>query len=99
MSDIAKWALLGASALLIIGLLVALPFMEGINIQELTSNINNIVSIASDYLVNAKGLINNFLTPVGRTIFCVVLYWIFGKWFLLGTIRITAYAYHYIFRG
>ena len=98
MSTIAKWALLIAGAVLIIGLICALPFMDFINAGEFGSMINTLVDIAGSGFVFARGLLNNFLTPFGRTALTGLLYWIFGKWAITIGIKIVVWAYHFIFK-
>lgn len=68
MSDVAKWALLVAGAVLIIGLIVALPFVQFIDAGQLSAAVSNIVSIAGDAFRFGRGLINLFLLPFGRKV-------------------------------
>lgn len=98
MSDIAKWAILVAGIVVIIGLIVALPFVKFINLGELTTSINGIVSIAGSSFAAARGIINNFLTPFGRTLLSGILIYLFGKFFIGKTIDIVIWAYHFIFK-
>lgn len=98
MSDVAKWALLVAGAVLVIGLIVALPFMDFINVDEFSAMISTVVSIAGDSFVFARGLVNNFLTPFGRTALTGLLYWMFGKWAITVGIKIYVWAYHFVFK-
>lgn len=98
MSDIAKWALLAAAAVSIIALIVALPFVEFINLGELTSAINGIVSICGSAFASARGIVNNFLTPFGRTLLSGILIYLFGKFFIGKTIEIVIWIYHFIFK-
>lgn len=99
MSTVAKWALLGAGAVVLIGLVFALPFVGSIDLNEFSANISTIVNVCGDFFSNARGLINNFLTPVGRTILTGLMGWLFGKRFLMVAIQIVTWAYHFIFRG
>lgn len=99
MSDIAKWVLLALGGVTIITLILLLPFVDGINVSALTENLSKILSIASEHLIVARRLLNNFFTPTGRVILSSVIYYIFGKWFLTIGIKIISAAYHFIFRG
>lgn len=98
MSDAIKWALLVAGAVVIIGLIVALPFMDFMNVGEFAELIQGLVNIAGNGFVFARGLINNFLTPFGRTALTGLLVWLFGKWAIMIAIKISVWAYHFIFK-
>lgn len=98
MSDIAKWALLVAGMIAIIALIVALPIFDIINIDELTNTVSSIATICSNALQSARGLINYFLTPVGRNILTVVIGYEFAKFAYKWGIKILAYAYKWIFK-
>ena len=98
MSDAIKWALLVAGAVVIIGLIVALPFMDFMNVGEFADLIQGLVNIAGDSFAFARGLINNFLTPFGRTALTGLMVWLFGKWAIMIAIKISVWAYHFIFK-
>lgn len=98
MSNAVKWALLGVGAVVLIGMVLALP-ISNINIEALTSGIVDIVEVISPYTNFARGLINNFLTPAGVNILNGVLIWMFAKFAILIPIKIVVWAYHFIFRG
>lgn len=98
MSDVAKWALLVAGALILIGLIMALPFVEFINLGEFSAAISNVVNIAGNAFQFGRGLINNFLLPFGRTVVTGLMYWLIGKWAITIAIKITAWVYHFIFK-
>ncbi len=98
MSDIAKWALLAAGAVALIALIVALPFVQFIDLGEFTSSLNTVVAYAGDALLMARKLINNFLSPFGRTVLSGILIWLFGKTFMVLGIKIAAWVYHFIFK-
>lgn len=98
MSDIAKWGLLVAGAVALIALIVALPFVEFINVGEFTSAINTIVEVCSDGFLFGRGLLNNFLSPFGRGLVTGILLYLFGKFFIGITIKITSWIYHFIFK-
>lgn len=99
MSDVVKWGLLGVGAVLLIGLIFALPFVQFIDLTKFSENIAVIVNTAGDYLRTARGIINLFLPPFGRTVLTGIMGWLIGKTFLMNGIKIITWAYHFIFRG
>lgn len=98
MSDAVKWALLAAAAVLIIGMIVALPFVEFIDLKSFGDSLTTITTYAGNALYNARCLINNFLSPIGRVILSGILIWLFGKWALKISINIVVWIYHFIFK-
>lgn len=98
MSDIAKWALLVAGAVVIVGLIMALPFVEFIDVGEFGALITDLVEICGEHFRFARGLINNFLTPFGRTVLTGLIFWLFGKWAIMIGIKIATWVYHWIFK-
>lgn len=98
MSDIAKWALLVVGAIALIGLIVALPFVQYIDVGEFGDLLNDILSVVGNAFQSARGLINNFLTPFGRGLLSGILIYLFGKWAINIGIKITAWIYHFIFK-
>lgn len=98
MSDAVKWGLLVAGAVIIIALIVALPFVEFIDLAEFSAAITNIVSIAGSAFRFGRGLINNLLLPFGRTVASGIMIWLIGKWAITVTIKISTWIYHYIFK-
>lgn len=99
MSNIVKWALLAAGTVLIIGLILVLLFNDFINLSEFSAGLTSIVSIVGDYFIQARGLINNFFTPFGRTCLTGLLVYLFSKFFITLAIKITVWVYHFVFRG
>lgn len=98
MGDAIKWALLIAGIVIIIGLIVALPFVEFIDLASFTESLTSIVSIAGNALYTARCAINNFLSPVGRVILSGILIWLFGKWAIKVALNIVVWVYHFIFK-
>lgn len=98
MSDIAKWGLLAAAAVLLVGLIFALPFVQYIDLGQFGVAINNIVSVCADFFADARGLINCFLLPFGRTLLSGIMIWLIGKWALMNGIKIVVGIYHFIFK-
>lgn len=97
-SDIVKWALLIAGAVALIVLIVALPFVQFIDFGEFGALISNVVSVVGSAFAKARGLINSFLSPFGRTLLTGILVYLFGKWAITIGIKITAWIYHFIFK-
>lgn len=98
MSDVAKWALLVAGAIALIALILALPFVEFINLDEFTSILTTITTIAGDAFHFGRGLINLFLLPFGRKVLTGLMIWLIGKWAILMGIKAGAWIYHFIFK-
>lgn len=99
MSDVVKWGLLTAGLIALIGLVMALPFVQFIDLGQFGVAINNIVSVAGGALQSARGLLNCFLLPFGRTLLSGIMVWLFGKWAISVAIKIVAWVYHFVFRG
>ena len=98
MGDAIKWTLLVAGLVIIIGLIVALPFVEFIDFASFADSLTTITSIAGNALFSARCAINNFLSPVGRVILSGILIWLFGKWALKVSLNIIVWVYHFIFK-
>lgn len=98
MGDAIKWGLLGSAILVLIALIVVLPFNNFINVGEFGNTITTIVTVCGTAFQSARGLINIFLTPFGRTLVTGMLLWFFGKWAVMVAIKIVAWVYHFIFK-
>ena len=98
MSDIVKWGLLAAAAAAIIALIVVLPFNDFLDLDELSSSLANVVSIAGNAFTFGRGLINNLLLPFGRKIASGLMIWLIGKWVLMIGIKTATWAAHFIFK-
>lgn len=98
MGDAVKWGLLTAGIVVLIALIVVLPFNDFINVGEFGDTINTILYVCGSTLGNARGLINCFLTPFGRTLVTGMLIWFFGKWAIMIGIKITTWVYHFVFK-
>lgn len=99
MSDLVKWGLLTAGLVALIGLIMALPFVDFIDLGQFSAAVNNIISVAGNAFQSARGLINCFLLPFGRTLLSGIMVWLFGKWAITVAIKIVAWVYHFVFRG
>ena len=98
MGDAIKWALLVAGALIFLGLILSLPFVQFINPGELVAALSNIVSVCGVAFTFARGLVNNFFLPFGRTVITGLMLWLIGKWAIQISIKIGAWIYHFIFK-
>lgn len=98
MGDVVKWGLLVAGIILLISMVAELPFLEFMNLDELTGAISSLVSICSGVFRFARGLINNFLTPFGRSAATGLIFWVICKPFILQGIKYIVWIYHYIFK-
>ena len=99
MSNAVKWGLLAAGLAILIGLVIALPFTGLIDFNELSNSVGSLVSVAGQALYSGRCLVNNFLSPAGRTIFSGLLIYLCIKWAVTIGVKITAWIYHFIFRG
>ncbi len=98
MGDVVKWALLVAGAIILIALIVSLPFVEFIDLGEFGAALGNVVDIAGGAFQFARGLLNNFFLPFGRTVVTGLLFWLIAKWAITTAIKIGAWIYHFIFK-
>lgn len=98
MSDIAKWALLAAGIVILIGLVLALPFMDFIDFGQFGSAVGTIVNVAGSAFSSARGFINNLFSPFGRTVLSGLMYYLLGRYFITVTIKLTSWVYHFIFK-
>ena len=99
MSNIVKWGILAAAVVALIALVVALPFGQYINVSEFSSALSGIATICGNAFRFGRGLLNNFLTPFGRTVLTGLLAYFFGKFFFTVALKIVAWIQHFIFRG
>lgn len=98
MAEFIKWGLLGVAIVALIALIVALPFMEFLNLGELSSQLGILATELGGFLGGARALINVFLPPFGRTILSGMLAYIMLKWVFLIGIKTTSWAYHFVFK-
>ena len=99
MSNAVKWALLAAGAVLLVGMVLSLPFIDVINFGELSGAVGNLLSVCGGALQSAKGILNCFLTPWARGVLSGVIYYEIAKFAITISIKITTWIYHFIFRG
>ncbi len=98
MSDGVKWVILVAAAVLLIGSVVALDFMQYIDLGVFSNAITTILNLASDAFTFGRGVINNLLSPWARVALSGLMYWLFGKEFILWSIKVSVWVYHFIFK-
>ena len=98
MGDVVKWGLLVAGIILLIAMIAELPFLEFMNLDELVAAVSTVVEICAGVFRFARGLINNFLTPFGRTAASGLIFWVICKPFIMQAIQYIVMVYHYIFK-
>lgn len=99
MSNIVKWALLAAGAVALIALIMVLPVSGFVDPTEFGNMVGRLAFLAGGFLRSARGLINCFLTPFGRTMLTGLLIWLFAKWAITLGIKIGVWVYHFVLRG
>ena len=98
MGDVVKWGLLVAGIILLVAMIAELPFLEFMNLDELVTAVSSVVEICAGVFKFARGLINNFLTPFGRTAATGLIFWVICKPFIMQAIQYIVMIYHYIFK-
>ncbi len=97
MSDIAKWGLLVAGIVIIVGLIVATGAMTGLtsSIEYVGSTFASFSNIVAPYFVFAKGFLNHFFPPL---LLNAVIAWSIMKPFATWTIKLIKFVYSWIFK-
>jgi len=98
MGDVVKWGLLVAGIIVLISMIAALPFLEFMNLEELTNAISTLVSVCSDAFRFGRGVINLFFTEFGRGALTGLIIWVITKPFAMQAIQYLVMIYHYIFK-
>ena len=98
MSEIVKWGLLVAAAVATIAIIVSLPFASYIDGTAFGQQVSILLSHVSGALMQARGLVNNFLSPLGRNILTGIMVYLLAKYFLLMVVKISSWIYHFIFK-
>ena len=98
MSNVVKWGLLVAGIVLLISMVSALPFLDFMNLGELSSAIASLVGVCGDAFKFGRGLINNFFTPFGRGAATGLIFWVICKPFVMQAIQYIVMVYHYLFK-
>ena len=85
MSNAIKWGILAAAVVALVALIIALPFNQYINVNQFSSAIAGVTSICANAFKFARGLVNNFFSPFGRScITGLMFYWIGGFFVKIG---------------
>lgn len=98
MSDLAKWALLAAAAVVAIGLIMGLGIADAMDGALFSTAVANVVTVAADGMKFGRGLVNNFVLPQAVPIVTAVLSFVVLKWVVTLTIKVTAWVYHFVFK-
>ena len=98
MGDVVKWGLLVVGIILLISMVAELPFLEFMNLDELTGAISSLVSVCSGAFRFGRGLMNLFFTEFGRGALTGLIVWVITKPFVMQGIQYLVYIYHYIFK-
>ena len=98
MGEVAKWVLLVAFAVALIGTCITLPIMGWIDVGVYTEGLATVISIAGDALIFGRGLINNLLSPWARTAVSGLMMWLIGKYLVTYSIKVSVWAYHFVFK-
>lgn len=98
MGDVVKWGLLVVGIVLLTAMVAELPFLEFMNLDELTGAITNLVSVCSGVFRFGRGVINLFFTEFGRGAVTGLIIWVITKPFVMQGIQYLVYIYHYIFK-
>ena len=99
MSNVVKWGLLAAAVVALIALIMALPIVGFVDVDEFGSLLGQLATLAGGVFKSARGIINNFLTPFGRTLLTGIIAYLFGRWAITLGIKIVSWVYHFVFRG
>lgn len=98
MSDLAKWALLAAAAVIAIGLIMGLGIVDAMDGALFSTAVSNVVAVASSGLKFGRGLINNLVLPQAIPVVTAVLSFVTLRWLVTLTIKVTAWVYHFVFK-
>ena len=98
MSDIAKWIILAVGVAAMIAVIMFLPFGSFLNVVGLSDSVNIIVRYAGSAFEDVRALINLLLHPWARTALSGLMAYLFAKWVFKIGVKITAWAFHWIFK-
>lgn len=99
MSNAVKWALLAAGIVALIALVALAPVADLSLLGNIGGYLNQLLSVAGGAFNSARGLINYLLFEPVRPFLSGLLIWIFAKWAVTVGVKITAWVYHFVFRG
>lgn len=98
MSDIAKWGILIVAISSLILTILVLPVVTNLDILQLRENTIAFVEVLSPYLVNCRKMINLFFNEFERSALSGLIIYLFTKWLITITIKVTAWIVHFIFK-
>ena len=98
MTDGIKWALLVTGFILVFGLIVALDIFKYIDLGVFEAAVSTLLNLAGDGFSFGRGLVNNLLSPWARTALSGLMYWLIAREFIIWTIKVSVWVYHYIFK-
>lgn len=99
MSNVVKWALLAAGIVALIALVALTPVADLSLLGNIGGYLSQMLTVAGGAFNAARGLINYFLFEPVRPFLTGLLLWIFAKWAVTIAVKITAWVYHFVFRG
>lgn len=98
MGEVAKWAILVAAGLLILGSILAFPICYYMDVSIYSAGIATVVNIAGKGFVFGRGLLNNFFSPWARGALTGLMIWLVGKWLVTYSIKVMIWVYHFLFK-
>lgn len=103
MSDIAKWGLLVAGAVLVIGLIFSAMGNFGWDLagalELFALFVELLVGLAGDAFKFGRAMVNLLFVPCGYESYMTgLLIYLFVRWFVQLSVKIAAWVYHYIFK-
>lgn len=103
MSEIAKWGLLVAGAVVILGMIFGLVAGEipgGLDtlVETLARLVMQLVGVIREGLYFGRGFVNLFTFPGYEWLVSLVITYLIGRWFFQLSSKIVIWIYHYIFK-
>ena len=98
MSDVAKWILLAAACVVMVGIIVAFPINTLMDLGVLSGSIATLVSHTGESFLFGRGLINNFVSPWARGALSGLMMWLIAKWAMTFTLKVMVWIYHFLFK-
>lgn len=99
MSNAIKWALLAAAVVALLLIIMSLPFVDFIDVGQFGMLLGRLTALVGTAFRSARGIINNFFTPFGRTVLTGLMAYLFGKWAITLALKLSSWVYHFVFRG
>lgn len=100
MGEFAKWAVLAAAFVVLIGAILALPVFSQMDnaVGAISRGINEIVGTAASYMAEARGFVNCLIFPGFEPLLTLVLGYVITKPFILWGIWTATGVYHWMFK-